>query len=97
MSLAQATNYANQLLQAYGVIGRTVTFDTYRQGLAPGQQLSVFIPSHQMINAQTLVSQVDTSARMGGDGGGVIYKYSVTAIEGPSMGDYVKLFQNMFG
>lgn len=97
MTLAQATNYANQLLQEFGVIGRTVTFDTYRQGLAPGQQLSVFIPAHQMINAQMLVSQVDTSAVMGGDGGGVVYKYSVTAIEGPSLGDWVKLFSNMFG
>jgi hypothetical protein len=98
-TVADATAYGNALLQNYGVIGRTITFDTYRAGLAAGQALPVFLPQHVIQNAQTLLTQVAISAFLGVDGSGassIQYKYSVTACEGPSLGDWVRLVGGVF-
>lgn len=96
MTVAQAIAYGDSQLQRFGVIGRTVTFATYRQGLQPGQQLAVFIPLQTMQNAQTLITQVDTSTIMGPDGS-AIYKYAITATEGPALGSWAKLAGAVFG
>lgn len=90
MDVPTAINYANQLLQEFGVIGRTVTFRTMKAGLAAGMVQASFIPQHLMQNVQLLLTNVSTSAQNGGSDGGPIFWYDCTAVEGAALGDWIK-------
>jgi hypothetical protein len=96
MDVPAAEAYGDSQLQRFGVIGRTVTMKSYRAGMQPGQQLSVFIPAHNMVNAQTLITQVDTEVQAD-SGGYPLYKYTVIASEGPALADWAKVFASVFG
>ena len=84
LTVPAANAYGDMLNARYGILGRTVTFDTYRPGLAIGQLLAAFIPAAQMSNVQLLITGVDISIRMmRGPGGGAVSRlvYSVTSTE----------------
>lgn len=53
-----AAMYANGLLATYGYIGRSITFEIYREGLEPGQQLTVNIPELGLYNVKMLIESV---------------------------------------
>lgn len=94
LNVAGANAYGDQLLQLYGVMGMILTHKTLRQGLAPGQQLPVFIPEKQIINAQFLIQSVEITATYSPDGNNVQYWYNITAITGPNLGNWIRLFAN---
>ncbi len=94
MSKAAATTLANQLLVRYGKIGRTLTFKTVRQGLAPGQLLEVFVPEQNVTAGQFLITGIDTTASIVA-GGALLYWYNVTATEGPNLGSAWKSLATM--
>ncbi len=95
MDVAAAEAYGDSLLAQYGIVGRIVTLKSYRQGLLPGQQLSVFLAIHTIVNAQTLITQVDTEVQAG-TGGYPLYKYTVIATEGSALSDWQKVFASVF-
>lgn len=92
MTVAAATTLANQLLTRYGVIGVTFTFSTLRAGLAPGMQLTVYVPELSIDDVQMLITSVDiapnTSIAVNGN---VLWTYGITAQTGPSLGSWTKL------
>lgn len=88
-SQSAAFQRAGAILQKYGVIGRTFTFETKRAGLVSGTLLRVNIPIFDFTNALLLISQVqvydvDTELR-----------YQITAVEGPVIGSWTKFFANL--
>jgi hypothetical protein len=93
LNVAAAEAYGDDLLQAHGVIGRTIRFTTRRTGLRVGQYLNVFIPEHNLFDAAMLVTNIDISAVIVADGSGgtMEYRYSTTATEGPCTGSWSKL------
>ncbi len=97
MTVAQATTTGTQRLQRYGNIGRTLTFSTTRPGLAPGQQLMVFIPELNLVDAQLLITDVTITSNSASVSGGILYFYQITATEGPNLGNWVKLFSSVMG
>ncbi|MFK7695923.1 hypothetical protein [Paenibacillus sp. HJGM_3] len=76
-------------LQKYATIGRRVKFRTKRSGLEAGQLATVNLPEHGLGDAEMLIESVQIS-----DNGGEIF-YSVSAIEGPEMGSWTKMFERM--
>lgn len=92
MTVAAAQAYGDQLLQRYGKLaGRTLTFSTLRPGLAPGQQLTAFVPWQQCIDVQFLITSVNVTAESAQVPGGVLYWYKVEAVEGATLGSWVRL------
>lgn len=57
---ANAFQTAAGLLQTYGVIGRTVTFETLKDGLKPGQLITVNFPEHDLSGDEFLIESVET-------------------------------------
>ena len=93
-----ATTQGNQLLQRYGNIGRTFKFRTLRSGLAPGQQIALFVPEFNLANVQMLVTEVGvTLASAPGVTGGLLYTWQMTCTEAVNLGSWVKLFTNALG
>lgn len=87
MTVAAAQTYGDQLLQRYGLPnGRMLTFMTLRPGLAPGQALTGFVLAQQCNNVQFLVAAVSISTDMASVPGGILYWYSVEAVEGSTLG-----------
>lgn len=80
---------ANGYLAKYGVIGRTLVFETWRAGLKAGTLLRVKLPAHDLNNVLMLIQQVHVS-----DEGNVL-KYQITAIEGPVLGTWTQFFIRM--
>ncbi len=95
MNLPAAQQYGGQLLQEYGVIGRTITLTTTKSGLQPGQSVAVFLPQYGINNMQALVTQVDIDVKQVGDGS-LLYLFTVTASEGPVLSNWVKVFGSLF-
>jgi hypothetical protein len=91
MNVAAAQAYGDQLLQRYGAIGRTLSFRTLRTGLAYGQQISAFVPEQACIDVQFLITTVEQTVTTGA-GGVLQYWYSIVAMEGPNLMNWVKLF-----
>jgi len=91
MDVPTATTYGNQLLARFGVIGRTFTFTTYRNGLDVGQLLPIFLPEMGVWNGQFLLSEVDISLQTQPNNT-VLYKYLCTASEIAYAGSWQKLF-----
>lgn len=83
------TDLANSLLSVYGTVGRTVNFQTRRTGLAPGQLLFVYLPDYDMNYVQCLIGTVEPV-----EVGPVLY-YNITAYEGPVIGTWVQLFEQL--
>lgn len=94
MNVAAATAYANQLLQRYGSIARTIKFDTLHGGLKPGHNLPIFIPQLNIFDSTFLVVEVNTSVRTI-SGGNIQYVYSVVCSEVAAMASWVKLFNKV--
>ncbi len=90
MTLATASPYAGQLLTRYGVLGRTITFKTYRNGLAVAQILPVFIPEENLFNAQMLIVSIDITVQTVAPNT-QLYGYVVTASEMPKKASWAKL------
>ncbi len=93
LTVPAANAYGDMLNARYGILGRTVTFDTYRPGLAIGQLLAALIPAAQMSNVQLLITGVNISIRtMRAPGGGAVSRlvYSVTATENANLSSWQK-------
>ncbi len=80
---------AAQYLAKYAVDGRRLQFRTARSGLKPGQLLTVDRPDYGLVTAEMLIESVRISAD------GVSIWYDVTAIEGPEMGSWTRVFAAM--
>ena len=98
LSVAAAQSYGDSLLATWGVLNaRTLSFDTLRDGLLPGQDLSVYVPEQQCIGAHMLIAQVGITAKIAPSvPGGVLYWYSIIATEGPALGSTWKLLSSLF-
>jgi hypothetical protein len=96
MTTAQAITYAQGLINRYAVQGRTLIFDTSRNGLAVGQTLSVFIQELGIWDGQFLINQVDISL-MKAVGDQQVYWYKVTASELPRQASWAKLLASGLG
>lgn len=90
ITLAAAQTYAQQLITRYGVLGRTFTFGTYRNGLAIGQILTVFLPEQNLSDVQLLITAITVSLQTL-PGNLVLYYYLVTGTELPNIGSWQKL------
>lgn len=97
LNKAAAQAYGDQLLQQYGVTGaRTLTFDTLRPSLAPGQQLTAYVPEEQCVKGQFLIVAVNMRASIAPTvPGGVLYWYSISATEGAALGSPWKLLSSL--
>jgi|GEM_PF-4433265 len=80
---------AAAILQRYGVIGRTLTFETRRAGLVAGTLLRVKLPVHNLNNVLMLISSVRTYDLA------TELRYQITAVEGPVIGSWTQLFANL--
>jgi hypothetical protein len=91
LTKAQGDALAQDRLNQYGVRGRLLKATTRRSGLAPGQLLPVFLPEHNIFDGLFLVRQVVTylSTEFGVQQG----IYTIEAISGPDIGDWMKLYQ----
>lgn len=95
MTVDAATTLANQLLTRYGVIGETLNFTTFRSGLTPGMQLTVYIPEMNINDVQMLVISVDATPQTSANvAGGVMWLYTVVCSTSPSLGSWVKLLSS---
>lgn len=97
LDIAGAEAYGDQLLQKYGnPYAKTVTFQTYRPGLHPGQALTCFIPEQNCVGIQPLITQVGISAQIAPSvPGGVLYLYSIVATEGANLGSPWKMLNSL--
>jgi len=95
MNVQTATQYGEQLLQAYGVVGTIITIKTLQSGLAPGQSISLFLPQYNIMNVQALITGVDIDVQQLGNGS-LLYWYTVTCTEGPALSSWVKVFGSLF-
>lgn len=93
MDINAATTYANQLLQRYGSIARTITFMTLHQGLKAGQSLTIFVPEVNIFDSVFLVVEVNTTYRSIGNG--VQPVYSIVASEVAALSSWVKYFSKV--
>jgi|SRR5579859_780002 len=91
-----ATALANQLLSRYGIAGRTLIFDTTRNGLAVGQLLSIFLPEQGIFDGQFFITQVEITLMKGG-ADSQIWWYKVTASELPKQASWAKLLASGLG
>lgn len=80
---------AGQLLAKYGTIGIKLNFITRREGLLPGQLLTVDLPDYRL-NTQMLITNVSIYT----ESKNVIW-YQVTAIEGPEIKSWAQMFSEM--
>ncbi len=87
-SLDVAIQHVQGLLNRYGVIPETVTFETRRSGLAPGQLIDIDIPG-LAIGGTYLITQIGYS-----DDSGLFMRYTVTALSGLYIGGWVEFFKN---
>jgi hypothetical protein len=90
MTVAAATVYGNQLLIRYCLDGRTVTFATYRDGLAVGQILNTFLPEYGLFDIPILILSIDVTMRTQPNNQ-ILYFYVVNASELPNPGSWQKL------
>jgi hypothetical protein len=88
-----AEDYGDAKLAEFGVLGKTLSFQTTRPGLAPGQYLPVFIPEHDLWDEKMLVTSVELSQKISYDSGvpTQMYFYDIQADSGPNLGSWAKL------
>lgn len=90
MMYAAAVTYATQLLARFCITGRTIIFKTYRNGLAVGQLLPVFVPEENVFNSQMLITAIDITVQTQPNNT-QLYGYLVTATELPNKASWQKL------
>jgi len=90
MSKATALVLAQQLINRYAVAGRTLIFDTSRNGLAIGQVLSIFLIEQGIWDGQFFITQIEITLRKGINDTQVWW-YKVTASELPKQASWAKL------
>ncbi len=83
-----ALEFAQGKLEKYGIIPKTVTFNTYSKGLKAGQLLSITNTKHNL-SGTFLIDSV--SAR----NDGVLTRYSVRCLDGASIGGWEQLFKTL--
>lgn len=88
-SIEAAFETAAKKLQKYTPMGRKFTYQTHRSGLKPGQLQPVNYPPLNLNNAEMLIEAVKIRNE------GSLLTYNVTAIEGPAMGSWSRLFQQL--
>lgn len=91
LTKAQGDALAQARINQYSVRGKLLKATTRRFGLAPGQLLTVFLPSHKLFDTQMLIRQVTTTltTEFGIQQGW----YAIEAVSGPDVGDWTKLYQ----
>jgi hypothetical protein len=97
MDVNAATTYANQLLQRYGSIARTITFSTLHPGLQIGQSLPIFVPFLNIFDSVFLIVEITTTARTITVNGApqIQYVYSVVASEAAALSSWIKTFNTI--
>ncbi len=85
-----AEDKARAYLRKYGVIPQTVTFETDADGLRAGQLLSINVPVHGISGGDYLIESVSLR-----DVGGKMFRYSVKALSGESLGGWLKWFAKL--
>lgn len=85
---AQALEFSEGLLQKYGIIPSTITFDTEVHGIEAGQLLSINKTLYG-INDSYLVEEVNISAI------GINTVYTVKCLDGSSLGGWEEFFKDM--
>lgn len=90
LTKAQGDTLAQARIDQYSVRGRLLKATTRRFGLAPGQLLTVFLPSHKLWDTQMLVRSVKTTLTT--EYGIQQGWYEIEAISGPDVGDWQKLY-----
>lgn len=96
LNKAAAITLANQLLNRYAIAGRTLIFDTTRNGLQVGQILTIFLVEHGIWDGQFFITQVEVSL-MKGVADTQIWIYKVTASELPKQASWAKLLATGIG
>lgn len=90
-SMEAAFETAAKKLQKYAVIGRKFTYQTHRSGLKPGQLQTVNYPLLNLNNEEMLIEAVKIR------GEGKLLTYDITVIQGPELGSWSRLFQQLAG
>lgn len=85
-----AFTIAEQLIARYSISGRTLVFDTSRNGLAIGQVLTIFLPEHGVWDGQFYIQSIEITLHKG-IGDTQIWWYKVTASELPKKASWAKL------
>jgi len=98
LTKAQGDALAAADVGVYGQIGRLLKATTRRYGLAPGQALPLFLPSHNVWNELFFIRSVKTHLTTefpNGTAGGSVQQgwYDVECISGPNVGDWTKLYK----
>lgn len=88
-SRTAAFELANAKLDKYGTVGRKVRFQTRRQGLEPGQLLTVTLPEHFITSKELLIDKIEITTEND------IVWYTIEAVQGPSHGSWAQLFYHM--
>lgn len=91
-SLDAAIEYASDKLRRYARTGRTLTFTTFRDGLAAGQILHVDLPEHGL-DEDFLITRVEF-AETEADGK---YEWAVEAVSGEAVGGWAQFFRKLAG
>ncbi len=90
LSYDAAVTLAQQLIDRYAIDGRSLIFDTSRDGLAVGQTLSIFVPEHGIFDGQFLITQIEITLAKG-VGDTQVWWYKTTASELPRQASWAKL------
>lgn len=90
LNMSSMTQLANQLLERYGINGRTIIFKTSRDGLEVGQTLTCFVPEHGLFNDSFLITQTERYLKTG-IGDSVVWWYKVIASQLPKKDSWAKL------
>lgn len=90
LTLSAAQTLATQLIARYANAGRTLIFDTTRNGLAIGQMLTIFLPEQGIWDGQFLITQVESTLKKH-TGDTQLWWYKVTCSELPKKASLAKL------
>src|SRR6266550_1806832 len=98
LTVAAAQSYGDGLLQRFGVIGRTFLCMTNRTGLSVGQYIPVFVPELGINDASMLITAMDLKPEITlvGNQVSMLYYWSLTLLEGPSLGSWQKTLLQSF-
>lgn len=102
LDIPGATSHCNGQLIRDGVIGRVITFKTWRTNpsLGVGQYIAVFIPEHGINDAAMLITQIDTTQDITIDTASGnpthIYYQTCTACETANLGSGWKFLASAF-
>jgi hypothetical protein len=86
----QAVDVAQAILERYGRIPRTFTFETLRTGLATGQIIDINWPSVGITEPEMLIERIDTR-----DEGGKLLWYRARCISGRDIGNWQEFWRTL--